>query len=80
MLLIELIKGDKEEWTVSKLFQLLGKHVTALEMAGGECYLPQSTTRLGNRKQFQPEGGRHSYPKSTAGSLLAGSGRHQVTK
>ena len=37
-------------------------------------------TVLNNSKHFQPEGGRHSYPKSTVGGLLAGSSRNQVTK
>ena len=45
-----MLKGDNEEWTVPKLRHLLGEHVTVLEMTGGECYLPQSSTRLGNSK------------------------------
>ena len=48
---------------------IIKKHVTALEMAGGKCYLSQSSTRLGNSRQFQPKEGRHSYSKSTAGGL-----------
>jgi len=55
-----MLKGDNEEWTVPKLRQLLGKHITALEMADGECYVPQSPVRLSGGKHFQPEGGRLS--------------------
>ena len=70
-------KGDKEEWTASKLRKLLGKHITALEIASGECYLPQS---LGIVKHFQPAGGRHPNPKPTVGGLLAGNSRNQGLK
>ena len=31
-----MLKADGEEWTVSTLRQLLEKHITALEKAGGE--------------------------------------------
>lgn len=75
-----MLKGDNEEWTVPKLRQLLGKHITALEMAGGECYLPQPPIRLSNGKHFQPEGGRPPNLRPTAGGLLAGNSRHQVSK
>jgi len=53
-----ILKGDNKEWTVPQLRKLPGKHITALEMAGGECYFPPSAT---NNKHFQPEGGSHSY-------------------
>ena len=75
-----MLKGDNEEWTVPKLRQLLGKHITALEMAGGESYVPQSPVRLNSGKHFQPEGGRFSNLRPTAGGLLAGNSRHQIAK
>jgi len=31
-----MLKGDGEEWTVLKLRNLLEKHISALEMTGGE--------------------------------------------
>jgi len=31
-----MLKSDEEEWTVSKLWQLLENHITTLEMAGDE--------------------------------------------
>ena len=67
-----MLKGDNEEWTVSKLRQLLGKHITALEMAGGEFYLSRPPIRLNSGKHFQPEGGRLSNPRPTTGGLLIG--------
>ena len=71
-----MLKGDDEEWTVPKLRQLVGKHITALEMAGGECHLPSPI----RPKHSQLEGVRHPYPKSTASSLLAGNSKNQVSK
>ena len=65
-----MLKGDNEEWTVPKLQQLLEKYITALEMAGGDCYLSQSPIRLSSVRHFQSEGSRHSNPKPTAGGLL----------
>ena len=75
-----MLKGDNEEWTVSKLRQLLGKHITALEMAGGECYLSRPPTRMNSGKHFQTEGGRLSNPRPTASGLLAGNSRNQAPK
>ena len=37
-----MLKNDDEEWTVSKLRLLLGKHITALEMAGGDSRITQA--------------------------------------
>ena len=75
-----MLKGDNEEWTVPKLRQLLGKHITALEMAGGECHVPQSPVRLSGDKHFQTEGGRLPNLRPTAGGLLAGNSRHQAKR
>ena len=75
-----MLKGDNEEWTVSKLRQLLGKHITALEMAGGEFYLSRPPIRLNSGKHFQPEGGRLSNPRPTTGGLLAGNSGNQAPK
>ena len=72
-----MLKGDDEEWTVPKLRQLVGKHITALEMPGGECHLPPSPIRP---RHSQVEGVRHPYPKSTASGLLAGNSKNQVPK
>lgn len=55
----------------------MGKHITALEMAGGECHLPPSPIRP---KHSQVEGVRHPYPKSTASGLMAGNSKNQVPK
>jgi len=70
-----MLKGDGEEWTVPKLRQLLGKHITALEMAGGDL-----SSSSGRPKHYQIEGVRQPYPKSSASGLLAGSSRNQVPK
>ena len=69
-----MLKEDGEEWTVSKLRKLLGKHIEALEMAGGEPRSTQNPVKFPG-KISQREGTGHSYLKSTAGGLLAGSGR-----
>ena len=69
-----MLKNDDEEWTVSKLRQLLGKHITALEMAGGESHIAQAPVRPISR---HPSGHSH-YPKSTAGGLLAGNARNST--
>ena len=67
-----MLKADGEDWTVPKLRQLLEKHITALEMAGGE---PRPTVRP-NAKYPQREGsGQFYYSKSTAGALLASNAR-----
>ena len=50
-------KPEDEEWTVTKLRALLGRHIAAMEMAGSE---EVSVTRS------------HQHRKSTAGGLLAG--------
>ena len=38
------MKGE-EPWTVQKLRKLLEKHITAMEMAGGESYLSHQLQR-----------------------------------
>ena len=65
-----MLKGDGEEWTVPKLYTLLGKHITALEMAGSES----RTTQIPAKPQGKFSQSGHPHWKSTAGGLLAGSG------
>ena len=70
-----MLKNDDKEWTVSKLRHLLGKHVTTLEMVGGESRVAQVPAKPISK--YPPrETSRHShYPKSTAGGLPASSTR-----
>ena len=51
------MKSEDEEWTVTKLRVLLGRHISAMEMAGSE----EVTVTYS-----------HQHLKSTAGGLLAG--------
>ena len=71
---LHMLKADNAEWTVPKLHQLLGKHITMLEMTGSKSHLPQAPIRPSNSKQFQQEGSKDFYPKSTAEGLLTGNG------
>ena len=72
---LRMLKSDDEEWTVSKLRHLLGKHITALEMAGGESRIAQAQVRPISRYPLR-EGGHSYYPRPTAGGLLAGNTRN----
>jgi len=60
-----MMKGE-EAWTVAKLRELLGKHITALEMAGSELQ-PQFTSV--HKPSYQNEFHNH---KTTAAELLNG--------
>ena len=68
-----MIKGD-EAWTVAKLRELLGKHITALEIAGSESQ-PQfiSVHKTSYHKEFRN-------PKTTAAELLNGCNRGSSQK
>ena len=66
-----MMKGE-EDWTVAKLRELLGKHITAMEMAGGEIHHPSQLPPIQPAyKQGHQQREFRSY-KSTAGELLAG--------
>ena len=73
-----MLKPDGDEWTVSKLRQLLEKHITALEMAGGDPRPNQSLVKPHNK--YPPRDGSWQLfnPKSTAGGLLAGGNKSFV--
>ena len=68
-----MLKGE-EEWTVAKLSELLGKHISAMEMAGGEIHPPQASLMKSNLKLPYRE---YHNSKATAGELLAGDVRNQ---
>lgn len=63
-----MMKGE-EEWTVAKLRELLGKHITAMEMAGGDMHPPQHpmpqipSVKLVQKLPYQHKGSR--FPKGT---------------
>ena len=60
-------KPEDEEWTVTKLRVLLGRHISAMEMAGSE----EGPVTHSNRDR-PSESQRNQHMKSTAGGLLAG--------
>lgn len=67
------MKGEGE-WTVAKLRELLGKHITAMEMVGGEIH-PPSQPPPPSAKPVYKQGYQQRElrsPKSTAGELLVG--------
>ena len=45
-----MLKEEEEDWTVPKLCQLLGKHISALEMAAGTDFQPVSTHTEPNKQ------------------------------
>ena len=66
-----MIKDEDEDWTVPKLRQLLGKHISALERAAG-TELPQ-TPSDGSRQVGDSEGyKRPQQARPTASGLLSG--------
>ena len=72
-----MLKAEGEEWTVPKLQQLLEKHITALEMAGGE---PRPAPMPVKPITKYTQGGVSGQSKSTAGGLLAGSHKAPVAQ
>ena len=66
-------KPEDEKWTVTKLRMLLGRHVSAMEMAGSESSDHEAPT------SSNPNHGGQRKLKSTAGGLLAGNGQYKVT-
>lgn len=71
-----MMKGE-EPWTVAKLRELLGKHITAMEMAGGELHPPPQPppTKSTHRptQQYREFRNPQQPTRATAGELLAGS-------
>ena len=76
-----MLREEGEEWTVSKLCQLLGKHISAMEMANAE--FSQMFTQPGyNPKVTQNEHTRRGIPNTrpTASELLAGNSRNSAPR
>ena len=64
-----MLKDEGEDWTVPKLRQLLGKHISALEMAAGT----ESAHMEGSRQMGYSEGHKRPQPvRPTASGLLSG--------
>ena len=55
---------------VAKLRMLLGRHISAMEMAGSDYEIPATNPNHGGQRAQQS----HLKPKSTAEGLLAGNG------
>jgi len=70
-----MMKGE-EVWTVAKLCKLLGKHITAMEMAGGEFHSqsqPPPTKSISKPVYHYKDSHNHYQgSKPTAGELFAG--------
>ena len=64
-------KPEDEEWTVTKLRMLLGRHISAMEMASSESSDHEAPTSSNSN-----HGGQRKL-KSTAGGLLAGNGQYK---
>ena len=64
-----------KEWTVSRLRHLVGKHISALEMAGGKSCAAQVSVKPISKYTPREAIGHSYYPKSTAKGLLTGSTR-----
>ena len=63
-------KGDTEEWTVTKLCQLLGKHITALEIADDESYSASPQMVSGNKSTQRAAGGLLAGTANSMGILV----------
>ena len=76
-----MLKAKDEEWTVSKLCQLLGKHISAMEMASLE-FSQTSTQSKHHHSLSQNDNPRqnHFISKPTASGLLAGNTKQRVPK
>ena len=55
-----------------------GKHITTLEMAGGESRIAQAPVRPDSRYPPREVSGNSYYHKPTAGGLLAGNTRNST--
>ena len=68
-----MLKDEGEDWTVPKLRQLLGKHISALEMAAGTEFPHTSAHMEGSRQMGYSEGHKRPQPvRPTASGLLSG--------
>jgi len=68
-----MLKPDSEEWITPKLCKLLEKHITALEMAGGNPHPVQAPMKSTAKYTQGGMLGQSLNTKSTAGGLLASS-------
>ena len=66
-----MMKGE-DPWTVAKLRELLGKHISAMEMAGGESQPPPLKTTHKPTNWDREFRNPHRVPRPTAGELLVG--------
>ena len=76
-----MLQEEGEEWTVAKLRHFLGKHISAMEMAGAE--FSQMFTQPGNTsRSTQNEHTRKGYlnTRPSASELLAGNGKASVPR
>ena len=67
-------KPDGEEWTVTQLRQLLGRYISAMEMAGSES--PETMTAHHNNSGPVGQRNRPPQPRPTAEGLLASNSRN----
>ena len=75
-----VLKEEEEDWTVTKLCQLLGKHISALEMAAGTEFSQVSAHIEVNKQTSHTEG--HKRPpqmRLTASGLFTGQNRPAAT-
>ena len=69
-----MLKAEDEEWTVSKLRHLLGKHISGMEMANLEfSQAPTQSKHHSSLGQNDHPRRNHFNSKPTASGLLAGS-------
>ena len=66
-----MMKGE-DPWTVAKLRELLGKHISAMEMAGGEFQPPPLKTTHKPTNWDREFRNPHRVPRPTAGEMLVG--------
>ena len=70
-----MMKGE-EPWTVAKLWELLGKHITAMEMAGGELHPPPQPPPARSvhipTQRYREFRNPQQVTRATGGELLAG--------
>ena len=75
-----MLKEEEEDWTVTKLRQLLGKHISALEMAAGTDFSQVSVHTEFNKQTSHMEGHKRTpQMRPTASGLFTGQNRPAAT-
>ena len=69
-------KPEDEEWTVAKLRMLLGRHISAMEMAGNDHKSHEAPATFNPNHGGQQAQHSH-FGKSTAGGLLVGNSHNK---